>query len=83
MKQATDYCTGWCGKIKTNGSKDDPVTGDNSTQANKTPIGKSTQTTTTTHNETSGQEPISGSQGAGTMTEPFDKGNSGKQVSSS
>ena len=35
-----------------------------------------TTTTTTTQNETAGKEPISGAQGKGTATEPFDKGNS-------
>ncbi|KAF2748791.1 hypothetical protein M011DRAFT_466563 [Sporormia fimetaria CBS 119925] len=36
------------------------------------------QKTTTEHNETAGQEPISGQQGKGTANEPFDQGNAGK-----
>ena len=31
----------------------------------------------TTRNETAGSEPVSGLQGKGTVTEPFDQGNSG------
>lgn len=33
---------------------------------------------TTQSNETTGQEPISGQQGKGTVDEPYDQGNSGK-----
>jgi hypothetical protein len=33
---------------------------------------------TTAHNETGGQEPISGIKGAGNANEPFDKGNEGE-----
>lgn len=32
----------------------------------------------TKNNETAGQEPISGEEGKGTATEPFDKGNAGE-----
>lgn len=32
----------------------------------------------TKNNETAGKEPISGEQGAGTATQPFDQGNAGK-----
>lgn len=32
---------------------------------------------TTEHNETGGQEPISGAQGKGTVDEPYDQGNKG------
>jgi hypothetical protein len=36
--------------------------------------------TETAYNETAGKEPLSGEQGKGTATEPFDKGNAGKQT---
>lgn len=41
---------------------------------------KNTETTSTTtdNNETVGKEPVSGEQGKGTVTEPFDKGNAGE-----
>ena len=35
---------------------------------------------TTTDNETAGNEPVSGVQGKGTLTEPYDKGNSGTHI---
>jgi hypothetical protein len=44
------------------------------TTASKLIYGDNT-TATTTQNETAGKEPISGEQGKGTATEPFDKGN--------
>jgi len=41
-------------------------------------FGKTTSNeATTTHNETGGQEPVSGVKGEGTADEPFDKGNEG------
>jgi hypothetical protein len=46
------------------------------TTASKLIYGDNT-TATTTQNETAGKEPISGEQGKGTATEPFDKGNEG------
>lgn len=39
-----------------------------------------TPSTTTTGNETGGKEPLSGEQGKGTVTEPFDQGNKGKRL---
>jgi hypothetical protein len=36
--------------------------------------------TETTHNETGGQEPLSGQQGKGTASEPFDQGNAGERT---
>lgn len=35
-------------------------------------------TTITKNNETAGKEPISGEQGKGTATEPYDQGNAGR-----
>jgi hypothetical protein len=46
------------------------------TTASKLIYGDNT-TAATTQNETAGKEPISGEQGKGTATEPFDKGNEG------
>ena len=45
--------------------------------ASKTIWGE-TDTQKTEHNETGGQEPVSGQQGKGTPNEPFDQGNAGK-----
>lgn len=42
--------------------------------------GKTDPATTTAHNETGGQEPISGSTGAGTATQPYDQGNESKLI---
>lgn len=44
--------------------------------------GKSDSATSSAHNETGGQEPVSGAMGAGTATEPYDKGNESEFVPS-
>ena len=48
--------------------------------ASKAIWGENNPQATTQGNETHGQEPISGQQGKGTVNEPFDQGNSGKQI---
>jgi hypothetical protein len=42
--------------------------------------GQPTKENETTTNETGGKEPISGEQGKGTISEPFDQGNSGRRI---
>ena len=48
--------------------------------ASKAIYGEQKPETTTQGNETLGQEPISGEQGKGTINEPYDQGNSGKEL---
>jgi hypothetical protein len=43
--------------------------------ATETIWGKNDAAQRTAHNETAGQEPVSGRTGAGNVDEPFDKGN--------
>jgi hypothetical protein len=41
--------------------------------------GQPTKENEAAHNETGGSEPLSGTQGKGTVDEPFDQGNAGKR----
>ena len=53
------------------------IYGDQNTTQNTT---GNTAQDTTLHNETAGKEPVSGEQGKGTTSEPYDQGNAGEKA---